>query len=282
MSEARLCVLGSGSRGNACLLSCGERDLLIDQGFSGRELERRLGQVGRSIERIGAVVLTHTHADHLNRAFLRVMLKQGIPLYCHQQHAAQLARDARFIRLARAGLVRPYPGRGRFEVLERFEFAPLRLPHDCPPTFGFVIEAAAQPRPARLAYLADLGHVPEGVFERILQPGVDVLALEFNHDEEMERRSRRAASLIERVLGPQGHLSNRQACDALERLLAPGERMAHSLIQLHISEECNDRRLAFSSAVRVVERMGGATRVFSTSQDEPGRVHYLSCVSEEH
>ncbi len=281
MSEARFCVLGSGSRGNACLLSCGERDLLIDQGFSGRELARRLLQVGRSIERIGAVVLTHTHSDHLNRAFLKLMLKWRIPLYCHRQHAQQLARDARFVRLTREGLVRPYPSRGRFVVLERFEFTPLRLPHDCPPTFGFIVEAAEEPRPARLAYLADLGHVPEGVFERILQPGVDVLALEFNHDEEMERRSRRAASLIERVLGPEGHLSNRQACEALERLLVPGGRVAHSLVQLHISEQCNDRRLAFGSAVQVVERIGGATRVFSTSQDEPGRVHSLSCVSVE-
>lgn len=281
MSEVRFCVLGSGSRGNACLLAAGERELLIDQGFSARELERRLQRVGSSIERLGAVVLTHTHSDHLNRASLKVMLNRGIRLVCHRQHALQLERDARFVRLARAGLVQLYPGRGRFTVLERFEFSPLRLPHDCPPTFGFVIEAAARPRPARLAYLADLGHVPEGVFERILAPGVDLLALEFNHDEEMERRSRRSASLIERVLGPEGHLSNRQACQALERLFPPGRPAARSLVQLHISEECNLRELAYRSARQVAERMGWGLRVFSSSQSEPGSMHRISCVSSD-
>jgi phosphoribosyl 1,2-cyclic phosphodiesterase len=276
VTDVRFCVLGSGSRGNAFWLSAGGRELLIDQGFSARELERRLREIDSAPERLQAVILTHTHGDHLNRGFMRVMLKHRIALYCHSQHARQLGRDARFVRLMREGLVRPYPGRGRFSVLERFEFAPLRLPHDCPPTFGFIVEIGRDSHPVRLAYLADLGHVPEGVLEQVSRSRVDVLLLEFNHDEEMERRSRRSATLIERVLGPQGHLSNRQACEALVRMLGAGERPAHSLVQLHISEDCNERRLAYHSARQTLESLGTATQVFSSCQDQPGRVHCIS------
>ena len=71
--------LGSGSRGNATLLQTDEAKVLIDCGFSGRQMERRLGQIGVDPESVDAIVLSHHHTDH----------GQGAEIF-HKRHGAKL------------------------------------------------------------------------------------------------------------------------------------------------------------------------------------------------
>ncbi len=52
----KFAVLGSGSSGNAYLVEAGEALLLIDAGFSRRELGRRLTLLGRSLDQVTARV----------------------------------------------------------------------------------------------------------------------------------------------------------------------------------------------------------------------------------
>jgi glyoxylase-like metal-dependent hydrolase (beta-lactamase superfamily II) len=61
----RLWLLGSGSKGNALLVECGETRVLIDAGFSARRLGERLQQIGVAPQSIQALLLTHEHWDHV-------------------------------------------------------------------------------------------------------------------------------------------------------------------------------------------------------------------------
>ena len=63
-----LTVLGSGSRGNASALTEGDAVLLIDAGFSAREIARRAEQAGVSLDRLCGIALTHEHGDHAQGA----------------------------------------------------------------------------------------------------------------------------------------------------------------------------------------------------------------------
>ena len=56
--------LGTGSRGNATLVESGDAKILIDQGFSGKQLETRLARMEINPDEIDAIVLTHHHGDH--------------------------------------------------------------------------------------------------------------------------------------------------------------------------------------------------------------------------
>ena len=56
--------LGSGSRGNCFALESDGAVLLLDAGFSAREIERRAELVGLALERLVGIVLTHEHGDH--------------------------------------------------------------------------------------------------------------------------------------------------------------------------------------------------------------------------
>src|SRR5262249_19237862 len=85
-------VLASGSRGNATLVKAGGAGLLADSGIGPRTIERRLVSVGASWSDVRAVVLTHTHGDHIDAASLGRIAAQGIPLYCHEGHLRDLRR----------------------------------------------------------------------------------------------------------------------------------------------------------------------------------------------
>ena len=59
---ARIVVLGSGSGGNVLVVECGSRRLMIDAGFSCREIESRLKQCQVDLDSFDGLVLTHEHS----------------------------------------------------------------------------------------------------------------------------------------------------------------------------------------------------------------------------
>src|SRR5918992_681086 len=59
-----LSVLSSGSSGNATYIGGYGGGLLVDAGFQCRRIEALLARIGLSLDDIGALLLTHGHADH--------------------------------------------------------------------------------------------------------------------------------------------------------------------------------------------------------------------------
>ena len=68
----RFCSLGSGSTGNATLVEASSGTtttrVLVDCGFSLRELTARLARIGLAPADIDAVFVTHEHGDHVGCA----------------------------------------------------------------------------------------------------------------------------------------------------------------------------------------------------------------------
>jgi phosphoribosyl 1,2-cyclic phosphodiesterase len=64
----RVGILGSGSGGNAVVVESGGRRILIDAGFSCRELARRMALLDVDPKTISALILTHEHQDHCKGA----------------------------------------------------------------------------------------------------------------------------------------------------------------------------------------------------------------------
>ncbi len=64
-------VLGSGSRGNSVYIESGKTGILIDAGFSGKELAKRLNLINRDLSDIKTICITHEHNDHIrgNQSF---------------------------------------------------------------------------------------------------------------------------------------------------------------------------------------------------------------------
>lgn len=269
---ARWTVLASGSSGNASLLEIAGAGLLVDVGLGPRRLERRLREVDFGWDGIRGVVLTHTHSDHWRQRSLKRLAELRVPLYCHADHVRVLQLQcAEFEQLQFAGLVKTYCHTREFSPLPGVRCRAIPLKHDGGPTFGFRF-AAEQPGGKAgwsLGYAADLGSWEPALPRQLAD--VDVLALEFNHDVEMQLSSGRARWLIHRVLGEFGHLSNVQAAQLLAECagLSRGGRLRH-VVQLHLSRECNRPALAVTAAREVLARLGLAPALHTAEQDVPG------------
>jgi phosphoribosyl 1,2-cyclic phosphodiesterase len=269
VTTARFTVLASGSGGNASLLELDGFGLLIDCGLHPRFLTSRLQSIGASWERVSAVVLTHTHTDHWKDGTLADLRSRRIPFHGHPQHFAHLDRVApSFAGLAGANLTREYTGTEPIEFTPNLTCLPLRVSHDSVPTFAFRFDGRdGEPHPAwSIGYAADLGCGSAELIEAFA--GVDVLALEYNHDEMMERQSARPRFLVERVLGDLGHLSNKQAAELTATIAGrSGDGFPGHLVQLHLSKDCNRPELAAVAGREALVALNPTAEVITAKQD---------------
>ncbi len=259
-------VLASGSRGNSTLVRGRGAGLLIDVGIGPKVLGERLASVGSSWSRIAAVVLTHTHADHIDTATFAELARRGVTLHCHEGHRAELAADPGFRKLEEGGLTRCYDERP-FMTSTGSRLEPIGLRHDGGPTFGFRIEASAERRgpPVSIGYLADTGCWTDTMAESLTD--VDVLGVEFNHDVAMQMSSARPEYLIERNLSDLGHLSNAQGAELVVAILTRSrDRSPRHLVLLHLSEQCNQPDLALRAAQGALSAAGRQADVHAARQ----------------
>lgn len=259
-------VLASGSRGNASLVRSGGTGLLIDLGLGTRGLTKRMEHVGASWPALSAALLTHTHGDHVSESNLRALARERIPLYCHEAHRTYLSRYRGFAELEKTGIVRTYDDYP-FLTPTGIRVEPIPLSHDGGPTYGFRIEAKPSRRERRIAvgYLADTGCWTSHTAESLTD--VDILGVEFNYDDDMQRNSGRAPYLIARNLGNRGHLSNDQGAGLVAAVLErSSSRMVRHVVLLHLSGECNRPELAVSAAKAAIRNAGRSSRVYAAEQ----------------
>ncbi len=226
------------------------------------------------------MLLTHTHSDHWHERTLAHLHKRRIPIYCHGKHqdALQVYSPA-FAALQADKLVRTYDDSRDLVLASGLICRPLALRHDSIATFGFRLQAEHDlfGQAFALGYVADLGCWDQKLARRVAD--VDLLALEFNHDVEMQYASGRSPHLIARVLGDEGHLSNEQAAALLREVLrssAPG-RLRH-VVQLHLSRECNQPALAVEAAREVLSGVNQTVELHTASQNRPGPVLHVGLV----
>jgi len=262
---ARLSILASGSAGNSALIDCDGERWLIDLGLEPKELDARLAIVDADWSQIRGVLMTHRHSDHWTPKSLSRCWTSRVPVFCHRDHAAAFRIGCPdFADLERSRLFRAFVGERSIAISEHWKCRPFRVRHDGGATFGFRFESNS----SAFAYAADLGCWDRGLLERLID--VELLALEFNHDPDSLRQSRRPPWLVNRILGDEGHLSNAQACELIgEVLKQSGTDRLRQLVLLHISRECNSADLAATTARTALAHFGSGASVFAAEQQEP-------------
>jgi phosphoribosyl 1,2-cyclic phosphodiesterase len=236
----RFCSLGSGSGGNSTLVEASQgittTRVLIDAGFSERELSRRLARAGCTPADVDAIFITHEHGDHVgcSLAFAR---RHRIPLITSRGTWRAVGReefDVGLLHLARGGEAIP---------LGDMELQPFAVPHDANEPLQLTLSDGL----VRLGIVTDLGSAPADVAAALA--GCRALLLECNHDEGMLRAGPYAPMLKRRILGSHGHLSNAAAADLLQRCRHTG---LASVVAAHLSERNNTPALAQAALVQAL------------------------------
>lgn len=233
-------VLGSGSRGNAAVIHNSESSLLIDAGFSGRELSRRMKESGVDEKKIKAILVSHEHLDHAKG--VRILGNRlDIPVYCNR-----LTGEAMRSRDSKLGALHLFSSGQSFQ-LEEFLVTPFPIPHDAIDPVGFTISCSGK----KIAIATDLGHAGSVVLHHLSQS--DILVLESNHDIQLLQRSERPWNLKQRILSRHGHLSNVAGLEVLRSVL--DERTRH-VVLAHASSDCNCYDLVEKGALAFLEELG--------------------------
>lgn len=250
-------ILGSGSTGNCAYLEAGETRLLIDAGFSARQIRERLASIGRAPEGLSGILVTHEHGDHI-QGLGTLCAKLEVPIYAN--------------RFTREAIEKDFPKtRFQFRVFETgADFAlgevhvqSFSVPHDAMDPVGFILETNG----GNLGFLTDLGHVTKLILERVRRS--HVLVLEANHDVKLlQEDTKRPWSTKQRILSRHGHLSNDAAADVAAEL---AETEVGRIFLGHLSRDTNRPALALKAVGGRLAKMGATQIVVeNTSQDAPG------------
>jgi phosphoribosyl 1,2-cyclic phosphodiesterase len=251
----RVSVLGSGSAGNATFVWAGNTRVLVDAGFSGKDLARRLETLGHGPDEIDAIIVTHDHGDH-TRGMGVFARRHGTPLYMTEPTRAACAKLLR----GEETIVAYRPGRA-------FNIGDVRVEsfltvHDAADPVGVTL--VDECTGLRLGVATDLGRPTAQVRHALSE--CDILILEANHDEVLLHTSAYPASVRRRIASSHGHLSNQAAARFVIELLHP--RLA-GVVLAHLSKECNRPALAHSVVAEALEKAGWSGHLEIAPQDRP-------------
>ena len=251
----KLTILGSGSAGNCAYVETDDARILVDAGFSPRQIRQRLASIGRTPENLTAILVTHEHGDHIT-GIAGIAGKLGIPVYCNRATRDELVRI-----LEVSFECRMFTTGASFDVGD-VTVDTFPIPHDAQDPVGFLIRTAS----GNIGFATDLGHVTKLVIERAR--AANVLILESNHDVKMlQECTRRPWSLKQRILSRHGHLSNDAAAECAMEITSADLR--HVYLG-HLSRECNKPELALAVVQAKLQSIGAThIRLEMTSQTLP-------------
>lgn len=236
---------GSGSSGNSYLLYTDKDGILIDAGIGVRSLKKALRDYGIPITRIGNILITHDHADHVKSIGL-LSRDYGLPVYA--THRVHVGIDRNYC-------VRQKISPDRIKVIEKgttftageFRVTPFGVPHDSMDCVGYSIEYNG----ICFCIMTDVGHVTDEMQPFIAK--ANYLIIEANYDEEMLKAGHYPQYLKERIQSGIGHLSNHACGEALANYAT------HNLRHIwlcHLSEENNHPELARITVEQVLRSYG--------------------------
>ena len=248
--SVRICVLGSGSRGNSTWVRTEKTRLLVDAGFGRKAAAARLSAVGECLDGCDAILVSHEHQDHIG-GLRSLALRLKAPVYI-----SAATRDA----------IRWDPRITAFEAFtagETFTIGDVRIhpfsvPHDAADPVAFTFEAEG----IRVGVVTDLGYIPEVVKQRVR--GCHCLVFESNHDLDMLKVGPYPWFVKQRVMGRHGHLSNYATAAFLGE---DYDGAAQVLVLAHLSETNNHPEIVRLSATEALTRRAAGAFEFDIRRD---------------
>lgn len=249
----RVVFLGSGSSGNAAAVTDGKTTVLVDCGFSAREVSRRLAAANLDASGVTAILVTHEHSDHVKG--IDVFARRYAPR-CTVYASAGTRQRTGLASAVETHIVRC----GEQLSIGTLTVTPFRTSHDAAEPVGYRFDASGE----SLGIVTDTGVLTPQALETLA--GVKALGLESNHDTRMLQRGPYPAFLKRRILSSAGHLSNDDAAGALDALASDDLGLVFAL---HRSRTNNTAALASAALEQRLTQLGLDVPVTVVSQHEP-------------
>lgn len=232
-----ICVLASGSKGNAIYISDGVCSILVDAGLSGKAIECRMREKQLDPASLDAILVSHEHSDHIQGVGV-LSRRYKLPVYIAES------------------TLKAAPQLGRLHETNRFESGhsfsicglhvhPFSISHDAADPSGFTF----QKNGTKIGIATDLGIVTNVVKEHLKD--CSVLVLEANHDPDLLLSGPYPWPLKQRIKSRSGHLSNQDTRSLLSEI--QHERLKY-VVLAHLSEINNTPDSAYQTVGEAISR----------------------------
>lgn len=235
--------LASGSKANCTLISSENTNIMIDFGVSCKNAKLKLAELGKTLNEIDAIFITHEHRDHINGL---KTLKKNYETPVHMtapSYFRHIREDGFDIRDKIIVHDLEYS-----QTVGDFEVSSFPVKHDSAACVGYTIKHKSG---YSIGVCTDLGVVPDTLYQKF--SCCDCVILESNHDTEMLKYGPYPAILKERISSENGHLSNADCAEILSKLAAAGVKKA---FLAHISPENNTPELALKTIKSYLQKNG--------------------------
>jgi phosphoribosyl 1,2-cyclic phosphodiesterase len=240
-----LCMLASGSKGNAIYVSGGSTSILIDAGLSGIEIERRLQSKGLYPEDLDAILVSHEHTDHIQGVGV-LSRRFNLPVYMSSK-----TEKAAISQLGTVRVIKNFECGSPF-MIKDLSIHPFSISHDAKDPSGFTVNQNG----TKIGIATDLGIATSMVKEHL--KGCSLLVLEANHDEEMLINGPYPWPIKQRIRSRAGHLSNKASKNLLKEL--QHDRLKYVMLA-HLSEINNTPQKALNQVGRAITRCNAQLEV---------------------
>lgn len=226
-------VIASGSKGNCTLVKTGEINILIDMGITYQYLACELDKISFNPKNINAILITHTHSDHI-KGLASLVNKVNLKVFILKEMEEEIIK-----KIPKENIyIYDEP-----TILNDLTINLIRTSHDVDGV-GYIIESNNH----TLVYITDTGYINRKYLP--LLKNKDIYIIESNHDEQMLMEGPYPYILKQRVISDKGHLSNHTTANYL--LNSVGSKTKY-IILAHISENNNTEELALSTTKDLLE-----------------------------
>lgn len=243
----KVCVLGSGSKGNSTFFATDSLNCLIDLGTTSLYATKKLNSIGIKPENINCIFITHTHVDHISG--LKIFLKKYNPtVYLSRKMYNELKQTIDI---------------NNYVILEdNFSINDLNVSvfktsHDTEDSFGYVFEH----NNSSLVYVTDTGYI--NIKYNNLLNNRSIYVIESNHDIKMLMDGPYPYQLKQRILGDRGHLSNYDCSNYLSNFIGSNTKY---IFLAHLSEHNNTPELALEEVTNKLINYNN--KIIITKQNE--------------
>jgi len=235
--------LRSSSGGNCVQIWTKNSQIIIDCGFKAQwECEKVLRKHAGRIDDLDAVLVSHSHTDHIHRAALAVLSSCGVRIRAHRRVVEQICARHGCADWDEPPLLQAFSD-GAFQAGD-FRITPFEVPHDPQvPNFGFVVCHGEGKRRRKIVVCTDF-HNYDAALRHFTD--ADFIFVEANHDPDLLKKYPNDASWF--------HLSNPKTAWLLYHAIRQSDRPPQAVMLGHLSDQRNREKLALKMVERIFDR----------------------------
>lgn len=237
----KIAVLGSGSSGNSIYIESQNSRILVDAGFSGKIIKEKMDRIGKNLDEVKALLITHEHGDHIMGAGI-LSRRHKLPIYITKESFLAGEKKIGIIDENLLNFVE-----NEFEI-DDLKIKTIDVLHDAQRTVAYLIETDYG---KKIGIATDIGHADSMI--KYYFKNLDVLVIESNYDYTMLMNCAYPADLKSRIKSNRGHFSNEDAGKFIAEVYHEGLKKVYLV---HLSRDSNTKELAQKTVNNELKRCG--------------------------